>query len=90
MVSSGTAPALLRRIYFRQHATAAPGYGARRSLARSGPWHRKKISSQSDVAEAILDRVVDQAYHIAMQGESMREVLPSRSTSGITESMTTS
>lgn len=42
------------------------------------------------VAEAILDRVVHQAYHIAMHGESMRKVLPSRSPSGITESMTTS
>jgi DNA replication protein DnaC len=42
------------------------------------------------VAEAILDRVVHQAYHIAMQGESMRKILPSRPSSGITDSMTTS
>lgn len=28
------------------------------------------------VAEAILDRVVHQAYHVTMQGESMRKVLP--------------
>ena len=41
------------------------------------------------VAEAVLDRVVHQAYQVAMQGESMRKVLPNPSTSGTTEPTTT-
>jgi len=42
------------------------------------------------VAEAVLDRVVHHAYHVAMQGESMRKVLPTVPTSGTTDPMTTS
>lgn len=42
------------------------------------------------VAEAILDRVVHQAYHVTMQGESMRKVLPTSTFSGTTDLRTTS
>ena len=42
------------------------------------------------VAKTLLDRVVHQAYHTTMPGESMRKVLASRPSSGITDFMTTS
>lgn len=36
------------------------------------------------VADAVLDRVIHHAYHVAMQGESMRKVLPNRGESATT------
>jgi len=47
-------------------------------------WHG--LFADSTIADAILDRVVHQAYRIELQGESLRKTLPPAAASGTTES----
>lgn len=42
------------------------------------------------VADAVLDRIVHHAYHVAIQGESMRKILPTAAESGTNNVKTTS
>ncbi|TFE65733.1 IS21-like element helper ATPase IstB [Methylacidiphilum caldifontis] len=47
-------------------------------------WHG--LFADSTIADAILDRVVHQAYRIELRGESLRKTLPPAAASGTTES----
>jgi DNA replication protein DnaC len=47
-------------------------------------WHR--LFADATIADAVLDRLVHQAYRIELRGESLRKTLPPAAASGTTES----
>ena len=46
-------------------------------------WH--SLFTDATIADAVLDRVVHQAYRIELRGESLRKTLPPTEASGTTE-----